>query len=150
MVAAQHVCKMWWACDPCSEASADEFAGQLDLGVHPVPTCTAMFSGALNTEANIDALLGSLGPNTPLGSEPLPTPAPPLNGLNGFNGFNGYNSSNKGLINVPPPPPPPSTTCASLYVKNLPPETDRLWLYERYPFQGPLAPNPKGQLLSPH
>lgn len=116
------------------ESESSGLAGQLDLGVHPVPNSNSLFSGALNTEANIDALLGSLGPNAPLGptlplnSEPLAAPATSLNGLNGFA------PSNKSLLHVPPPPPPPAATCASLYVKNLPPETDRLWLYERLVF----------------
>lgn len=95
-----------------------------------------MFSGALNTEANIDALLSNLGPNIPLNGESLSAPTPSaLNGLNSLNGFgshsNGFGSASNGLMHGPPPPPPPAATCASLYVKNLPPETDRLWLYER-------------------
>ena len=102
-------------------------AGQLDLGVHPVPTSNAngVFAGALNTEANIDALLSNLGPDLPFSSEALAVTTSNLS-LNGF-GANGHT-----LATVPPPPPPPSATCTSLYVKNLPPETDRLWLYERY------------------
>ena len=102
-------------------------SGQLDLGVHPVPTSNtnAIFNGALNTEANIDALLSNLGPDLPFSSEALAVTTSKLNGLNGFGG-NGHT-----MTTVPPPPPPPSATCTSLYVKNLPPETDRLWLYER-------------------
>ncbi len=103
-------------------------AGQLDLGVHPVPTSTAssVFSGALNTEANIEALLGNLSSDIPFSSEAIAVNASSLSAVNGF-GANGH-----AMTNGPPPPPPPSATCTSLYVKNLPPETDRLWLYERY------------------
>lgn len=106
------------------------FAGQLDLGVHPVPTSTTngVFSGALNTEANIDALLSNLGPDIPFSSEALAV------NTSGLNGLNGYGELSHTIAAVPPPPPPPSTTCTSLYVKNLPPETDRLWLYERFDF----------------
>lgn len=94
--------------------------GRLDLGLQPVTN--GLFSTAYQAETNIETLLSNLGPNTPLSNEDLAIPSQALNGFSGFNPANGL---------IAPPPPPPANTCTSLYVKNLPPETDRLWLYER-------------------
>lgn len=70
----------------------------------------------------IENLLSSLGPPAATHTlDPLATSAAiTLNCL----------SPSKGLLQPPTPPPPAG--CASLYVKNLPPETDKLWLYERF------------------
>jgi len=90
-----------------------------------------LFANAAQSDSHMEALLSNLGPATPSplgGNDGHPLPVHPLN--NAFNGL----SPSKGLMLGPPPPPsaqPSLSTCTSLYVKNLPPETDRLWLYER-------------------
>jgi len=97
-------------------------------------------SQTAQSDSHMEALLSNLGPATPSplgGNDGHPLPVHPLN--NAFNGL----SPSKGLMLGPPPPPsaqPSLSTCTSLYVKNLPPETDRLWLYERFA--------PHGSILS--
>ena len=94
-----------------------------ELGAN-LPSSAGLFGDSLQAETALDAMLSGMGPGTPHhSSETLSLPSSSLGAL-------GYSPS-KGLIQPPPPPPPPGG-CASLYVKNLPPETDKLWLYERY------------------
>ena len=97
-------------------------AGLVELGAN-LPSSAGLFVDSLQADTALDAMLSGLGPGTPHhSSETLSLPSSSLGAL-------GYSPS-QGLIQPPPPPPPPGG-CASLYVKNLPPETDKLWLYER-------------------
>lgn len=110
-----------------SESSRLGAGPHMDLGMNGLSHSNGLYANGAQSDRHIEALLSNLGPATPNplnGSEGISLPSHSLN--NGFNGF----SPPKGLLHAPPPPPSLST-CTSLYVKNLPPETDRLWLYER-------------------
>lgn len=107
--------------------SQNQIGPHLDLGMDGMSNSNGLFANGAQSDSHIETLLSNLGPATPnplSGNEGISLPSHSL--ISGFNGF----SPSKGLLHAPPPPS--LSTCTSLYVKNLPPETDRLWLYERF------------------
>jgi RNA recognition motif-containing protein len=116
--------------------------GHLDLGMIPAPSPHDFDSlqSDFQSQLNIDALLSYIYPSASQADNMLPPPGGDRMPLGSFHDAGDPASPPKSLMHNPTLPAPQSTTYTSVYIKNCPPDTNDLWLYERFA--------PHGSILS--